>query len=338
MSNTTQPDDTPVTSFVSNNNQFDVTSKARSDDKDSIPHPNDDVNNDVKDKQSEHALAISPMREMKLNENCLQVKEEKKNIHAAGSILDYDEASKHFVIPGTESIDDVRARYELDKNKRMRNLIVSEINNIQRKQVISVEQKRKLDRFKEALGAMSNGAVIGNMLNGAGEGRAALPPSGSATKRFIAGSVRAYYTRTTTGRLIENFRTDMVRCEKDQDPNSKSDDKPIIVVSQPHLRHLGDKPKKPEPPILGKKLIGGRAPGRGTKHPADAKQFTRITDLLRIKERQQSGRRALLTSGRSSSRDSASRKRKSPKAERSKLVAKGWGPDEINEVHPHVSD
>ena len=305
MSEISQVDDVNVTS-ISSNNKFDVTNKTTRNNEGRVFQQSSDVINDVTDKQNN---AIARLQELKLEENCLQVKPEisLRNRQITGPSHNYEERNGFM---DSDNCDDVRSRYETEKNSRMKSLLAAEIDSLQKKQIISVEQKRKLDKFKEALNTMSSGTL---------EARPNLPPSGSATKRFIAGSVRAYYTRTTNSRLIDHFRTDSIRCGPDTDLNTKSDDKPIILVSQPHLRHLADKPKKPEPPLLGKKLIGGRVVERSAKHPADAKQFTRITDLLRIKERQQSAHRGQPSSPRNSPIGSASRKRQSPYGERHKL-------------------
>ena len=304
MSDLSQAVDVNTSSSSNKNDATIATNTTRT-----IESPNIEQNshaiNDAGDKRS---VAISHFREVKLKENCLQVREEAIGLqHTSGSI---------FELGDTQGLIDAKERYELEKNKRMKSLIVAEINSLQRKQIITIEQKRKLDKFKEALSAMSSGPL---------DSKANLPPSGSATKRFIAGSVRAYYNRTTNGRLIDNLRTDSIKCapDLDFDSNIKSDDKPIILVSQPHLRHLANKPQKPEPPLLGKKLIGGRVVERSAKHPADAKQFTRITDLLRIKERQQSGRCSLTGSARSSPIGSATRKRTAPHSRRHKQKANG---------------
>lgn len=120
-------------------------------------------------------------------------------------------------------------------------------------------------------------------------------PNGNITKQNIAGSVRAYYTRTATSSnsLINTVRTQTVKCGPDIDIKNRNDDQPIIYVTQPHIRHINKKPRQAESSLKGKKLIGGKTVEKVPRHPADAKQFTRITDLLRIKERKQSGRQVV---------------------------------------------
>ena len=258
------------------------------------------------------------LRELKMEESCLHVQEDKKKRILSPSLgrisndcLPEGDSVKMFSGTGSGSVNELKWCHEVDKTKRMRGLITSEIDNLQKKPLMSVEQKKKLDKFKEALTSMSNlGKTNEKPLS------LALPPNGSATKRFIAGSVRAYYTRTTTNRnLIEKVHTDTVSCAVDL-PQDAQDDKPIIVVSQPHLRHVVEKPKKPDHLNRAKKLIGGRTIEKNPKHPADAKQFTRITDLLRIKERQQSARRGFAGSDRGTPIGSATSKNKSPISKR----------------------
>ena len=218
-------------------------------------------------------------REFTLDENCLQVKEDRHSV----SRVSVDHFPVHDTLIKFIASPEPRQN-ESDKKRRMRSLITTEINNLQKKQVITIEQKRKLDKFKDAL------------KTGQSEGR--VDSKGTMTtlgdkisKRHIAGSVRAYYTRTaTSGSLINTVRTRSVKCGPDLDARDKNDDKPIIYVTQPHLSQLRKKQHQSNATLKGKKLIGGHPVEKSTCHAADVKQFTRITDLLRMKERKQSGR------------------------------------------------
>ncbi|XP_076823721.1 uncharacterized protein LOC143469789 [Clavelina lepadiformis] len=167
------------------------------------------------------------------------------------------------------------------KNNRMKSLIAAEIYNLQQRKIITSEQRKKLHKFRLALSNMSyhpNKAVpTGQQCN-------------SATRRVIAGSIRAFYSKTTQeDHLAEQKRLESAKSRETISLQDAEDNQPIIVVSQPHLRQFGDESRnKLVSPLISRPLIGGKPVEKRSNHPADAKQFTRITDLLQVRKRQRS--------------------------------------------------
>lgn len=165
-----------------------------------------------------------------------------------------------------------------EKNKRLKSVIAAEIQNLQQRKAMTLEQRKKLDNFRRAL---SNTTYQSATLN----------PTFNCPR--ISGSIRAFYSKTAEASAFSQSA-----CQKERrkvviktDPE---DNQPIICVTQPRIRQQSEEPRSHFKISRGKTLIGG-IDAAIKPHNKDFQNFTKITDLLGSKTRKNRNARSILS-------------------------------------------